>query len=40
MVMTFVALIGIDFGDAESEEGQRKELECVLEGGAIGNFGQ
>lgn len=38
--MTFVPLVGVDFGDAESEEGQREEFKCVLERGAVGNFRQ
>jgi hypothetical protein len=35
MIMAFM---GIDFGDSESEEGEREELESVFEGGAVGDF--
>jgi hypothetical protein len=37
VVMPFM---GIDFRYSESEEGQREELEGVLEGGTVGDFGE
>ena len=33
-----MSFMGIDFGNAESEEGHGEEFECVFEGGAIGNL--
>lgn len=33
-----VSFMGIAFGDSESKEGERKELETVFEGGAVCNF--
>lgn len=33
-----VAFVGIGFGDAKSEERERKQLEAVFERGTIGDF--
>lgn len=37
MVMAFMR---VDFGDAESEKREWKKLECIFEGGAVGDLGQ
>ncbi len=35
-----VAFVLVDFGDAESEEGEWEELECVFKGGTVGDGGE
>lgn len=35
-----VALMRVDLGDAQSEEREREELECVFEGGTVGDLGE
>lgn len=39
VVVAFVCVF-IDFVDAEGEEGEREQLECVLGGGSVGDFGE
>jgi hypothetical protein len=38
--MAFVAGLRVDLGDAEGEEGERKEFEGVFGGGAVVDFGE
>lgn len=40
VVVAFVPLRGVDLGDAQGEEREREQLECVLGGGAVVDFGQ
>lgn len=35
-----VALMRVDLGDAQGEEREREELECVFEGRAVGDLGE
>lgn len=35
-----VSFMGINFGDAEGEEGEREKLEGIFEGGSVGDFGE
>lgn len=35
-----VALMRVDLGDAQGEEREREELECVFEGGTVGDLGE
>jgi hypothetical protein len=38
VVVAFVGGLRIDFGDAEGEQGKRKQFECVFSGGAVVDF--
>jgi hypothetical protein len=35
-----VALVRVDLGDAQGEEGEREKLEGVFEGGTVGDRGE
>lgn len=35
-----MALMGVDLGDTEGEEREREKLECVFEGGTVGDLGE
>lgn len=40
VVVAFVTVLGVDFRDAQCEQRQRQQLECVLGGGAVMDFGE
>ena len=40
VIVTIVGLFRVDLGDAEGEQGEREQFECVLGGGAVVDFGE
>lgn len=41
VVVTFMPWrVTVDFGHSEGKKGEREQFECVLSGGAVGDFGE